>query len=79
VNALLHSGTLPPSDLDRELNVAYRCLGEAEHAWHYIRQQLDASRAEVDERTHTIIHLEHANEQQDLELEERTIMITSLE
>jgi hypothetical protein len=26
-----------------------------------------------------IIHLEHANEQQDLELEERATMITSLE
>jgi hypothetical protein len=33
----------------------------------------------VDERTHTIIHLEHANEQQDFELEERAVLITSLE
>jgi hypothetical protein len=37
------------------------------------------SRELVDERTHAIIHLEHANEQQDLELEERTVVIASLE
>jgi hypothetical protein len=34
-NAILHSGTLPPSDKDRELQVAYHCLSEAEHGWHY--------------------------------------------
>jgi hypothetical protein len=33
----------------------------------------------VDKRTHVIIHLEHANEQQDLKLEERAVVITSLE
>jgi hypothetical protein len=33
----------------------------------------------VDERTHVIIHLEHANEQQDLKVEERAAVITSLE
>jgi hypothetical protein len=33
----------------------------------------------VDERTHAIIHLEHTNEQQDLELEERAAVISSLE
>jgi hypothetical protein len=33
----------------------------------------------VDERTHVIIHLEHANEQQDLELKERAVVIASLE
>jgi hypothetical protein len=33
----------------------------------------------VDEHTHGIIHLEHANEQQDLELEERAVVIASLE
>jgi hypothetical protein len=33
----------------------------------------------VDERTHAIIHLEHANKQQDVELEERAVVITSLE
>jgi hypothetical protein len=57
----------------------YHCLSEAEHAWHYTRQQLDTSRELVDEHTHAIIHLEHANEQQDLELEEGAAVITSLE
>jgi hypothetical protein len=33
----------------------------------------------VDKRTHTIIHLEHHVEQQDLDLEERAAMITTLE
>jgi hypothetical protein len=33
----------------------------------------------VDDRTHMIIHLEHVNEQQDLELEERAAVIVSLE
>jgi hypothetical protein len=33
----------------------------------------------VDERTLTIIHLEHANKQQDFELTERVAVITSLE
>ena len=33
----------------------------------------------VDERTHAIIHLEHHVEQQDLELEERAVMIADLE
>jgi hypothetical protein len=33
----------------------------------------------VDERTHAFIHLVHANEQQDLKLEERAAVITSLE
>jgi hypothetical protein len=32
-----------------------------------------------DKRTHAIIHLEHTNEQQDLELKERATMIASLE
>jgi hypothetical protein len=78
-NALLHSGTLPPSDQDRELKVTYHCISEAKHAWNYTRQQLDASRAEVGERTHAIIHLEHTNKQQDLELKERAAVIASLE
>jgi hypothetical protein len=47
--------------------------------WHYIRQHLDASQELVDERTNVIIHLEHANEQQDLELVERAAVIASLE
>jgi hypothetical protein len=33
----------------------------------------------LDERTHTIIHLEHHVEQQDLKLEERAAMIADLE
>jgi hypothetical protein len=37
-NAILHSGTPPPSDQDRELQVAYRRLSEAEHRWHYFCQ-----------------------------------------
>jgi hypothetical protein len=48
----------------------YCRLSETKHAWHYNSQQLDASREMVDERTHAIVHLEHANEQWDLELEE---------
>jgi hypothetical protein len=37
-NALLHSGTLSPSDQDHEVKVAYHRLSEAEHTWHYNRQ-----------------------------------------
>jgi hypothetical protein len=33
----------------------------------------------VEKRTHVIIHLNHAKEQQDLELEERAAVIASLE
>jgi hypothetical protein len=57
----------------------YSRLSKVEHAWHYICQQLDASHELVEERTHTIIDLKHANEQQDLELEEGAVVITSLE
>jgi hypothetical protein len=32
----------------------------------------------VNTRTHVIIHLEHAIKQQDLELEERVVMIATL-
>jgi hypothetical protein len=78
-NDLLRGGTVPPTNQDRELKVAYHCLSEAEHKWHYIHQQLDASHEMVDERTHAIVHLEHANEQQDLELEQRVAVIASLE
>jgi hypothetical protein len=56
-------------DQDCKLKVMYHFLSEAKHAWNYTHQQLDASREEVDERTHVIIQLEHANKQQDLELE----------
>jgi hypothetical protein len=78
-NATLRSGTLSPFGQDRELQVVYRRLSEAEHRWHYARQQLDASRTMVDERTHAIIHLEHHVEQQDLDLKERALMIITLE
>jgi hypothetical protein len=77
-NVTLHSGTLPPSGQDHKLQVAYRRLSEAEHWWHYSRQQLDAARAMVDKRTHAIIHLEHHVEQQDLDFEERAATITTL-
>jgi hypothetical protein len=60
------------------LKVTYHRLSEAKHAWHYIRQQLDASCELMDESTHEIVHLEHDNEQQDLELEERVVAIASL-
>jgi hypothetical protein len=60
---LLRGGTVPPSEQDRELKVTYCRLSEAQHAWHYIHQQLDVSREMVDERTHVIILLEQANEQ----------------
>jgi hypothetical protein len=33
----------------------------------------------LDERTHAIIHLEHHVEQQDLDLEQRAVMIADLE
>jgi hypothetical protein len=78
-NDLLRGGTVPPIDQDRELKVAYRRLSEAEHAWHCIRQQLDSSHEMVDERTHVIVHLEHANEQQDIELAEKAMVIAPLE
>jgi hypothetical protein len=61
------------------LKVAYHHLSKAEHVWHYIRQQLDASREIVDERTHAIVCLEHTNEQQDLKLEESAAVIASLQ
>jgi DNA-binding FrmR family transcriptional regulator len=78
-NTTLHSGTLPPSGQDRELQVAYYRLSEAEHRCHYARQQLDASRPMVDECTHAIIHLEHHVDQADFDLEERVAMITTIE
>jgi hypothetical protein len=78
-NAILRSGAPPPSDQDRELQVAYRRLNEAEHGWHYFRQQLDVAREMLDERTHVIIHLEHHVEQQDLDLEQRAATIADLE
>jgi hypothetical protein len=78
-NAILRSGMPPPSDQDRELQVMYRRLSEADHGWHYFCQQLDAARKMLDECTHAIIHLEHHVELQDLELKESAAMITDLE
>jgi hypothetical protein len=78
-NAILHSGTPLPLDQDRELQVTYHRLSEAEHGWHYFCQQLDTAREMLDERTHEIIHLEHHIEQQDLELEERVMTIADLD
>jgi hypothetical protein len=57
----------------------YRCLNEAEHGWNYNRQQLNLAREEVNTRTHMIIHLENAIEQEDLEFEERAATIATLE
>jgi hypothetical protein len=37
-NAILHRGTLPPLDQDRELQVAYRRVSEVKHGWNYTRQ-----------------------------------------
>jgi hypothetical protein len=78
-NDLLCGGTVPPTDQNRELKVAYHHLSEAEQAWHYIHQQLDTSREMVDECTLVIVHLKYANEQHDLKLEERAAVIASLE
>jgi hypothetical protein len=61
-DALLHSGTLPPLDQDCKWKVVYHCLSEAKHGWNYTRQQRDTAHDLVDERTHVIIHLKHANE-----------------
>jgi hypothetical protein len=60
------------------MKVTYHRLSEAEHRWNYIRQQLDIACELVDEHTHTIIHLEHANELQGLMLKEGAAVITSL-
>jgi hypothetical protein len=37
-NTILRSDAPPPSDQDRELQVTYLRLSEAEHGWHYFRQ-----------------------------------------
>jgi hypothetical protein len=78
-NAVLHSSALSPSEQDCELQVAYHCLSEVEHGWNYTRMLLDITREEVDIRTHSIIHLEHHVESQDVMPEERAKMITDLE
>jgi hypothetical protein len=58
-NTILRSGTLPPSDKDCDPQVAYSRLSEAEHGWHYFRQQLDVAHEVLDKRMHAIIHLKH--------------------
>jgi hypothetical protein len=78
-NTILCNGTLPPSDKDHELLVAYHRLSEVEHKWLYFHQQLDVTLKVLDERTHVIIHLEHHIEQQELKLEERAATIIALE
>jgi chromosome segregation ATPase len=77
-NDILYCRTLQSLDKDLELQVVYHHLSEAEHGWNYNRQQLDLAREEVDTWTHAIVHLEHAIEMQNLELEERTMTITTL-
>jgi hypothetical protein len=77
-NAILRSGTLPPSEQDCELNVVCHRLSAAEHGWNYTCQLLDITHEEVDIHTHGIIHLEHATEMQDAELEERVETIANL-
>jgi hypothetical protein len=78
-NAVLHNSARPPSEQDRELQVAYRRFSEAEHGWNHTRMLLDITSEEVVTRTHGIIHLEHHVEMQDDELEERVEMIANLE
>jgi hypothetical protein len=77
-NAVLHSGVCPPSEQDRELQVTYHQLSEAEHGWNHTRMLLDITREEVDTHTHRIIHLEYHVEMQDADLEERAEMIANL-
>jgi hypothetical protein len=78
-NAVLRSSAHPPSEQDRELQVAYHRLSEAEHGWNNTRMLLDITREEVDTRSHGIIYLEHHVETQDAELKQRAEMIANLE
>jgi hypothetical protein len=78
-NAILRSGSRPPSEQDRELQEVYRRLNNAEHGWNHTCLLLDITREEVETRTHVIIHLEHHVEVQDAELEERAETIANLE
>jgi hypothetical protein len=78
-NAILHSGTRPPSEQDRELQEVFCCLSNAEHGWNHTRMLLDITREEVVIHTHGIVHLEHDVEAQDVELEERAEIIANLE
>jgi hypothetical protein len=58
-NAILRSGTHPPSELDRELQEVYHHLSDTEHWWNYTHMLLDITHEEVDICTHGIINLEH--------------------
>jgi hypothetical protein len=78
-NAILHSGTRPPSEQDRELKEVYHRIGNTGHGWNHTRMLLDITREEVETRTHGIIHLEHHVEVQGAELEERAETIANLE
>jgi hypothetical protein len=66
-NAILRSGSRPPSEQDCELQEVYCRLSNAEHGWNHTRMLLDITREEVDIRTHRIVHLEHHVEAQDAE------------
>jgi hypothetical protein len=77
-NAILHHGTVPPSNQDWELQVEYRHLNEAKDGWNFTHRQLDLIREVVDTYTNVIIHFEHAIEQQDLKLKERAVTIATL-
>jgi hypothetical protein len=66
-------------EMDLELQVAYRRLGEAGHGWNFTCQQLDLAREEVDTHTHAIVQLVIAIETQDVKLEERVEIIANLE
>jgi hypothetical protein len=78
-NIILHCGTRESMEMDLELQVAYRRLGEAGHGWNFTCQQLDLAREEVDTHTHAIVQLVIAIETQDVELEERVEIIANLE
>ena len=78
-NHILRQRTLGDAGKDRELQVAYRRLSEAEHGLNYARQQLDLAREEVETRTHAIVHLENALETQDATIGEMAEQITTLE
>jgi DNA polymerase sigma len=78
-NAILRSGTHPPSEQDCKLQKVYHRLSNAENGWNHTCMLLNITHEEVETRTHEIVHLEHHVEVQDAELEERAETITNLE
>jgi DNA polymerase sigma len=78
-NAILRSGTHPPSEQDCKLQKVYHRLSNAENGWNHTYMLLNITHEEVETRTHEIVHLEHHVEVQDAELEERAETITNLE